>query len=82
MDKTKKKIKVSAESDSEKSVHLPKFLIKPGTQHRLVSDLANLLLWIFSETSGKMPKWIFVQVSLTSEQALNITNYYHLSSWP
>jgi RNA exonuclease 1 len=64
-EKPVKKRKISfnkSSQDVSTKEHLPKFTIKPGTQSRLISDIPNLMLWIFSEKLGKMPSWIFVQV--------------------
>lgn len=61
------KRKKSEDSKSKKvktegGTNFPKFLLKPGNQTRVFSDICNLLLWVFSEKEGKMPSWIFVQV--------------------
>ena len=58
----KRKLEENPSDNLCENKHFPKFTIKPGTRQRPLSDISNLMLWIFSETSGKMPSWIFVQV--------------------
>lgn len=49
-----------ADVPSKKKVKQASFTIMPHKRTVTLSDVHNLMLWVLTETQGKLPQWIFV----------------------